>query len=48
VFIYELQNVPSVDQFIKAKNDEKNEQFNSIMESGEIRPASEWKKLLGG
>lgn len=48
VFIYELQNVPSVDQFIKAKNDRKNEQFNSIMESGEIRPASEWKKLLGG
>lgn len=48
VFIYELQNVPSVDQFIKAKNDEKNEQFNSIMESSEIRPASEWKKLLGG
>jgi SNF2 family DNA or RNA helicase len=48
VFIYELQNVPSVDQFIKAKNEEKNEQFNSIMESKEIRPASEWKKILGG
>ena len=48
VFIYELQNVPSVDQFIKAKNEEKTEQFSSIMESSVIRPASEWKLLFGG
>lgn len=46
VFWYELQNVPSVDQFIHAKNDEKNESFASIMTSKEIRPGGEWKNYL--
>ena len=46
VFIYELQNIPSVDQFIKSKVEEKNNQFSSIMDAKEIRPASDWKALF--
>jgi SNF2 family DNA or RNA helicase len=48
VFIYELQTEPSVDQFIQAKNEEKSEQFASIMESDVIRPASDWKAYFKG
>jgi SNF2 family DNA or RNA helicase len=44
----ELQTEPSVDQFIQAKNEEKSEQFASIMESDVIRPASDWKAYFKG
>lgn len=48
VNIYILQNDRSVDAFIEAKLMDKKAQFDSIMESDEIRPASDWKDFLEG
>lgn len=48
VNIYILLNENSIDQFILDKNQEKEAAFAQIMESKEIRPASDWKQYLEG
>jgi len=48
VIVYDLKNNDSIDLFMQAKLDEKSEAFESIMESKEIRPASEWRNFLEG
>jgi SNF2 family DNA or RNA helicase len=47
VFIYELQNVPSIDAFLQIKCDDKAASFASIMNANELRPGSSWKEYLG-
>jgi len=48
VFIYRLFVDHSVDQLIERLCEEKDEMFSSIMESKDVRPASEWKQYLQG
>lgn len=47
-FVYILHNENSIDNFIKEKLADKQASFESIMESGEIRPASKWREDLEG
>ena len=47
-FVYNLFVDPSIDNFMIAMCQEKDERMGSIMNSDIIRPAAEWKKFLKG
>jgi len=48
VVSYNLVNENSIDAFIAGKSEGKDRQFESIMESDTIRPATEWRDFLEG
>lgn len=48
VFVYDLKCDGSVDFFIQALCDEKDQQFDSLTEASELRPSKDWSNYLRG